>query len=126
MRWRRYSIIDIYELAVGLFLLASPWMFAFARETPRIETWAVGAAVVAVSLAATIVFSEWEEWINAALGVWLLVAPWLLGFAHTRAAHVSIGVGIVLTYLALLDLWLLHYGEDVVARPAPERVPHQA
>jgi hypothetical protein len=124
MRWRRESIIDIYELVLGLFLLASPWLFAFAQETPKIETWAVGAAVVVTSLAATIVFSEWEEWVNAALGVWLIMAPWLLGFAHTRAMVVSIGVGAVLAYLSLLELWLLHYGEDLVAQPTHRPGPH--
>jgi hypothetical protein len=36
------------------------------------------------------------------------VSPWLLGFAHTRAMHFSIGVGIVIAFLAVLDLWL-HY-----------------
>jgi hypothetical protein len=63
--------------------------------------------IVAVSLAAVVAFAEWEEWINAALGVWLIVAPWILGFAHTKAMHVSIAVGIVVTYLALLELWLI-------------------
>jgi len=115
MRWRRESIIDIYQLVLGLFLLAAPWLFAFSRTTSRIEAWATGAAIVASSLAATVVFSKWEEWFNAALGLWLIAAPWLLGFTQTSGMHVSIGVGLALTYLALLDLYIIHYPED--ARP---------
>jgi hypothetical protein len=41
--------------------------------------------------------------------IWLISAPWTLGYAHTRAMHVSIGAGIIVGYLAGLRLWLAHY-----------------
>jgi len=41
----------------------------------------------------------------------------MLGFTGTTAMHVSIGVGIIVVYLALLDLWLIHYEP----RAAPDR-----
>jgi len=118
LRWRRESIIDVYQIALGLFLFTSPWLFAYARNVSRIDAWSVSLAIIAISVAALIAFSDWEEWINLLLGLWLIVAPWLLGFAHTTAMHVSIGVGLVVAYLALLDLWLIHYEPD---RPADVR-----
>jgi SPW repeat-containing protein len=112
LHWRRESIIDVYQLALGVFLFISPWLFAFTRSTVRVETWAVGIALIAMSAGALIAFSDWEEWINLALAVWLIVAPWALGFAHTTAMRVSVGVGIVVAFLALLDLWLIRYGDE--------------
>jgi hypothetical protein len=32
-----------------------------------------------------------------------------LGFTHTKAMHVSIGAGIVVTFMAGLELWLVNY-----------------
>lgn len=109
--WRRESIIDVYQLVLGVFLFLSPWLFAYTRSASRIDAWAGGGGVIAVSLAALVAFSQWEEWLNLLLGVCLVAAPWVLGFVHTTAMHISIGVGLVIAYLALLDLWLIHEPE---------------
>lgn len=118
VRWRRESILDVYELVLGLFLFFSPWLFGYAQGAGGFEAWAAGLALAAVSLAAIFFFFEWEEWINLLLGLWLIVAPWALGFAHTTAMHVSIGVGLIVTYLALLELWLIHYLREAEEGPA--------
>jgi hypothetical protein len=34
----------------------------------------------------------------------------VFGFQHTRAMFINLVVGILITYLALLELWLIHYG----------------
>jgi hypothetical protein len=106
---RRESILDVYNLVLGLFLLLSPWLFAFVRRTASVDIWVSAALIVIVSIAAIVAFSEWDEWVNLALGIWLIVSPWVLGFPHTKAMHVSIAVGIAVTYLAFLELWLLRY-----------------
>ena len=41
----------------------------------------------------------------------LISAHWILGYAHTRAMQISIGVGVIVDYLAGLRLWLAHYGD---------------
>ena len=64
MRWRRKSAIDLYNLLFGVFLFASPWLFAYVSEKVRFDVWITGAAVVAVSIAAIVAFSDWEEWFN--------------------------------------------------------------
>lgn len=47
----------------------------------------------------------WEEWTEAALGVWLAVSPSVLAFsAQTSAMYVALGTGIVVTALALWTL----------------------
>lgn len=109
LHWRRESIIDVYQLVFGFFLFLSPWLFAYARSTSKIETWVISLAIMVTSAAALMAFASWEEWLNLLFGAWLVVAPWVLGFAHTTAMHVSITVGLVIAYLALLELWLVHY-----------------
>lgn len=112
MKLRRVAALDCYEIAFGLFLFVSPWLFAYVSEQARVNVWASGAAIAAISLAAIVAFSEWEEWLNLLLGAWLIVSPWLLGFAHTRAMHVSIFIGILVSFFAALELWLVHFEPD--------------
>ena len=109
MKWRRESVLDLYNLSLGLVLFLSPWLFAYASERARIDSWASSALIAAMSIAAIMAFSDWEEWVNLLLGIWLMVSPWALGFAHTRAMHVSIGLGAMVTFLAALELWLVNY-----------------
>jgi len=111
-KWRGDSAIGVYQLALGVFLFLSPWLFAYSRGSVRLEVWLTGMAVTLISIFTVVAFAEWEEWLNLLLGIWLIVAPWALAFTHTTAMHVSVVVGIVLTYLALLDLWLIHYNHQ--------------
>ncbi|KIU47743.1 hypothetical protein QU42_23435 [Bradyrhizobium sp. UASWS1016] len=106
MKWRNESALDLYNLAAAIFLLAAPWLFAHANPTASIDLRISGAAIAIMSLAAIVAFSVWEEWINLLVGCWLIVSPWLLGFAHTRAMHFSIIAGAVVAFMALLELWL--------------------
>jgi len=109
MKLRRESALDLYTVMFGLFLFVSPWLFAYVNEGARIDLWASGAAIAALSAAAIITFADWEEWLNLLLGFWLMVSPWALGFMHTKAMHVSIALGAMVAFMALLELWLVNY-----------------
>ena len=100
------SVLDLYNLLLAVVLFASPWFFAHASRTAGLDLRLSAAAVIILSIAAMIAFSTWEEWINLALGLWLVVSPWLLGFAHTRAMHFSIAIGAGIAFFAGLELWL--------------------
>jgi hypothetical protein len=104
----RPSALDIYTLACGVFLVASPWIFGFTRAAGRLDTEVAGYVLIALSAAGVLAFAAWEEWFKVALGLWLIGAPWLLGFAHSSAMHVSIAVGVIVTFLTLLEIWLAH------------------
>lgn len=106
--WRRESALDLYKLLLAMFLLISPWLFAMANGTAVADLRASGAAITILSLAAMVAFANWEEWVNLLLGLWLIVSPWVLGFAHTRGMHFSIGVGATVAFLAALELWLVY------------------
>ena len=59
-------------MAFGPFLFVSPWLFAYVSEEAHVEVWAAGAAIAAISIAAIVAFSDWEEWVNVLRGLWLL------------------------------------------------------
>jgi hypothetical protein len=111
-KWRREAALDIYNLVLGVFLFLSPWLFTMTRETARIDTWASGLLVAAVSAAAIVAFRQWEEWVSLLAGLWMIVSPWALGFVGTPAMHVNIGVGCAVAFLAALELWLVRYETD--------------
>lgn len=105
------TILDVYNFVLAAFLVLSPWLFAF-RGAMRIDAWASGALVAAISIAALVAFADWEEWLNLLIGSWIISSPWLLGFAHTTAMYICVGIGAAITYLAALELWLMHYGSS--------------
>jgi SPW repeat len=110
LRHRTDAILDVYKLLLGAFLFVSPWLFAFAHSVAGTDVWVSGAAIAAASIAALLMFAEWEEWVMLVGGLWLVLSPFALGFQHTTAMHLSIGIGLAVSYLAALKLWLRHYG----------------
>jgi|HubBroStandDraft_6_1064221.scaffolds.fasta_scaffold1493424_2 hypothetical protein len=109
LKRRPEAILDVYNLVLGAFLFVSPWLFAFAHGTASLDARAGGAAIAAASIAALLMFAEWEEWVALLAGVWMVLSPFVLGFQHTTAMHVSIAIGLSVSFLAALDLWLMHY-----------------
>jgi hypothetical protein len=118
-KWRRESILDVYNLVLALVLLATPWFLVRDTMAVDINLWASGAAIGAISVAAMVAFAWWKEWVNLLLGLWLIASPWLLGFAHTSAMHFSIGIGVVVAFMSVLEIWLVYDKEDELRNPAP-------
>ena len=84
-KWRHESVLDLYNLILALLLFVSPLFLARASGTAVVDLRASGAAIALLSLVAMFAYASWQEWVNLLLGVWLIVSPWLLGFAHTSA-----------------------------------------
>jgi hypothetical protein len=108
-REARETAIDLVNVVLGLCLVLAPWALGFSSEMAA--TWnarIVGAAIALVALGALFAFREWEEWVNLALGVWAILAPWLLGFATVAAAmYAHVIIGLIVAVLAALDLWMI-------------------
>ena len=106
---KRYEAsFDLYNAVLGAFLFVSPWLFAFGYEPARESAFASGALLVLISLLAIVAFREWEEWINLAIGCWILASPWVLQFPHRSSMHVATAVGAIVVYLSVVELWLIH------------------
>jgi hypothetical protein len=93
-------------VALAVVLFAAPWLFKLTNGTARADFWICSAAVMAISLAAIFAYANWEEWANLLVGIWIIASPWILGFSQARAMHFAIGIGALVAFMALLELWL--------------------
>jgi len=107
-KWRSESALDLYNVLLAVVLFAAPWLFKLTNSTARLDFWVCSAAVVAISLAAIFAYANWEEWVNLLFGIWLIVSPWVLGFSQMRATHFAVGIGALIAFMAILELWLMY------------------
>lgn len=101
------TAFDVINIVAGLGLLLSPWYLGYAGETfAAWNAWIIGAAVAVIAAVALFAFHRTEEWINLVLGVWAVIAPWLLGFAAvSMAATAHVIAGLVVAIVAAVNLW---------------------
>jgi hypothetical protein len=106
------TAINIVNAILAALLFVSPWLIGFRDlQAASWNAWICGLAVFVLAVAAMTELQEWEEWVNGALGLWTLVAPWVLGFASVATAlWTHVGVGAAIAVLAAIELWLLHSG----------------
>jgi hypothetical protein len=94
------------NLVLGACAFLSPWVVGFAGETMAAwNAWIVGVLIAIVAIAALSAFAEWEEWVSLVLGLWLIIAPWVLGFAGSAGplwTHLVLGV-----VVAAVSCWAL-------------------
>ena len=77
-RWQ-----DWVMLILGAWLFLSPfWMPGYA-STQSVAAWnayVLGVLVVIFAWWAIVSPRPWEEWVNLVLGIWLIIAPFVLAF----------------------------------------------
>ena len=101
-RWQ-----DWVSLVLGIWLFVSPWLLGFYSSIPR-ESWnffIVGVAFIVFARFALNLRTLWEEWVNLALGVWMIISPWALSYSANAAARDdAVVVGLI---VGLLSIWSL-------------------
>ncbi|RTM04467.1 MAG: hypothetical protein EKK31_16920 [Hyphomicrobiales bacterium] len=75
---------------IALWTLISPWVLVHLSMAPpsqfQISAGAlwnflfVGVTMMVISVAQLMTATIWEGRVNAAVGVWLIASPWVLGF----------------------------------------------
>lgn len=108
LTWSEYANnCDVFNLILGSVLFAFPWVFGFTPGPAAYNALACGLAIQFISAATLEAFAIWEEFLNLIIGLWLVMAPWVLGFQDTKAmTTVSVVVGAVVALLATLELWM--------------------
>ena len=108
MEWKNERVCDVLNLILGAFLFFAAWIFGFAAGAQTQNAMICGIIIAVLSIAALAAFMEWEEWLNLVVGLWVLVSPWILGFANTTAMEVHLIVGILVAVIAAVELWMMH------------------
>jgi hypothetical protein len=101
-RWQ-----DWVSLVLGIWLFLSPWLLGFYSGIPR-DSWnffIVGIAFIVFAAFALNLRTLWEEWVNLALGVWMIISPWALSYSgNATARDDAIVVGVIVGLLAIWSL----------------------
>ena len=106
---------DWVNLVLAVFLFLSPWLFSFAMPSgaggaraasdASWDSWILGIVISLVAASAIFRLQPWEEWVNALLGLWLFIAPFLLGFTLVPGgAWTHWIVGALVVIVAVWDL----------------------
>ncbi|WP_062011838.1 SPW repeat protein [Aureimonas sp. AU4] len=106
---------DWLVAVIGAWLILSNWVFGFTAPATAVaggsslifwNALLVGAIAVVLSVAALASFRIWEEWADIALGVWLVVSPWVLGFTTVRWALLNVVIcGLAIILSAAWVIW---------------------
>jgi hypothetical protein len=102
---RTASGISGLNLLAGVWLIISPFVLTLAA-VPDVR-WNNVAAGITIAVVAIIRMGASNQpglsWVNAALGVWIIISPWVLGFAANATLmwnNVIIGALVALVALS--------------------------
>ncbi|HEY5987580.1 MAG TPA: SPW repeat protein, partial [Streptosporangiaceae bacterium] len=115
--WTRWQ--NWLAALVGIWVFISPWVLGTTTSAAAAwNAWIIGAAIVIVALAVLATSGYLAEWISVALGIWLFISPWVLGYTGIRDGSWSAWIfGVVSVILALWALPRRH-GVGQTVRPA--------
>ena len=110
--------INIVNAVLALVLFVSPWLFGFqGNGAAAWNAWITALLIGASAVAGALKPYGFEEWANLALGLWAVVAPWVLSFAAIATAMWShVGVGLAVAILAAAGVFLTN--QNPPAKPA--------
>ena len=101
-RWQDWG-----NLAVGVWLLVSPWALRFLHDVGvrALDFYLTGAAISLLAILALKRRTLWGEWLTMVLGLWMVSSPWLLGFNSSRlAVPDSVAAGAL---VSVLSVWVI-------------------
>jgi hypothetical protein len=107
MKWQDWA-----TFLLGVWLAVSPWVLGFGEQTAAMwNALILGVVLVVFSLLELGFPEKWEEWVNMLAGVWLVIAPFALGFtSHFVASVDTMLIGAAAT---LLSAWALSLDKDI-------------
>jgi hypothetical protein len=73
---------DWASMALGLVIVISPWLAQTpGTQVATVNAMTIGALVIFIGALELQFVRRWEEWCEFALGVWLVISPWVLGYS---------------------------------------------
>ena len=99
-RWQGWAVFTL-----GMWLAVSPWLTGYADDAAATANASVAGLLLALAAHLEASCELSIEWVNLGGGVWLLMAPFLLGFDDVRLAAANcIAVGAAAAALAASSL----------------------
>jgi hypothetical protein len=95
------------NVVLGIWLIASPWVFGYSGRAPVLSSVLVGMliAMLATLRLASLHQSAGLSAMNLLLGFWTIVSPWASGYAINKAAVANdLMVGVLVTALAIWSM----------------------
>ena len=110
---------DWIDLIIGFALAATPSALSFTDVTYAAwSAWGCAAIIMIGSTLALLAFEQREEWYGIAVGVWLIAAPFVLGFSGIKAPlAVHIVFGVVIIACETWEIWQVRH--EPKETPAP-------
>ena len=102
-RWQDWA-----SFVLALWLAVSPWLAGYAAHDGATANAAVSGLVLAVAAHVGFTCEHMScEWMDLVGGLWLVAAPFVLGFSsHHVATLNAIGVGVLITFFSAWTLEL--------------------
>lgn len=118
------SLPHMVVVGLGVWLMAAPAVLGHAGTTAGSSDRFVGPLIASIAFVAASEITRPVRWANLAGALWLLVAPWILGFPMSAAVNdviVGLAVG-VLSPLGKADL-AARFGGGWSSLRHPEKLP---
>lgn len=95
--------MSFINLILGAWLIVSPWFLNYSSGAIWNQV-VLGIIVVVLSIIRLAAPSQqWASFLNGVAGIWLIIAPFIIGFQHSVAYWNEIIVGIVLAWIAFTN-----------------------
>jgi SPW repeat-containing protein len=86
---------DWCSMAIGAAILMSPVITQIMdRPDVTLNAVSVGLLVMLLAWQELMLLETWEEYLEVALGLWLVISPWIIGYSDQgvpTAMHVALG-----------------------------------
>ena len=98
---------DWVELSLGTLVMLSPWIFNQTDHSSAVVNAAlIGVALIVIAGMELFRVFRWHEYASLVLGLWLVAAPSVLGYASLiPLASWHYVMGAVIAGLAALEIW---------------------
>lgn len=107
MESRSQSVLASWlNVIAGIWLIIAPFIFGFSNPTARTNEIWLGfiVGILALIRAFTPLRSIWLSWVNLIAGIWLIISPFVLGYANTSSSANDIILGIIVGVIAIWNL----------------------
>lgn len=93
---------QIVNACVGIWLMAAPAVLGTQQSVSGDNDRIVGPVAATFAIVAVWEVTRGLRWVNLPLGLWLVLAPWILGIEVAAAAWNDVVCGIVLAACSLV------------------------